>query len=50
MLRVVRNYLADISLVNEFVELTTAGHAFKASLAVIATDDAMLGALLDIKA
>ena len=39
-----------ISLASEFTELTAAEHAFKASLAVIATDDNMLGALLDVKA
>ena len=39
-----------IFLASEFTELTAAEHAFKASLAIIAADENMLGALLDVKA
>ena len=39
-----------ISLASEFTEFTAAKYAFKASLAVIATDDNRLGALFDEEA
>ena len=38
---------ANVSLEREFVELITAQHAFKASLAAIATAEKMLGTLFD---